>query len=94
MDWTDFLQNTVFKFAHSRLSALLSTLVSSIVVHGHLPQSMNESLIVSIILALRLELVRPYQAAGDYSLCESVLLSVCDFGSAPPTPGGNESQLA
>ena len=27
----------------------MSTLVSSIVVHGHLPQSMNESVIVPII---------------------------------------------
>ena len=43
-----------------------------------------------IILALRLELLRAYQTAGDYlpSLC------VCDFGSALPTPEGNESQLA
>ena len=47
LDWTDFLQNT--KFAHSRLSELMSTLVSSIVVHDHLPQSMNESVIAPII---------------------------------------------
>ena len=42
---------------------------------------------VVFILALRLELMIAYQTAGDYlsSLC------VCDFGSAPPTPGGNES---
>ena len=26
--------------------------------------------------------------------CASVLLSVGEFGSAPQTPGGNESQLA
>ena len=32
-----------------QLSELMSTLVSSIVVHGHLPQSMNESVIVPII---------------------------------------------
>ncbi len=45
---------------------------------------------INIILALRLELVITYQTAGDYlsSLC------VCDFGSALPTPEGNESQLA
>ena len=48
LDWTDFLQNTL-RFAHSILSELMSTLVSSIVVHGHLPQSMNESVIVPII---------------------------------------------
>ena len=30
--------------------------------------------LVSLILALRLELVRAYQVGGDYSLCESVLL--------------------
>ena len=43
-----------------------------------------------IILALRLELVRAYQTAGDYlpSLC------VCDFGSELPTPDGNEFKLA
>ena len=35
--------------AHSRLPALLSTLVTSIVVHGHVPESMNESVIVPII---------------------------------------------
>ena len=39
-----------FKFAHSTLSALMATLVSSIVVHGHLPQSsIDESVIVPII---------------------------------------------
>ena len=64
-------------------------------------------LYITCILALRLELVRSYQAAEDYllvimcvcaSVClcvsASVRLCVCDFGSAPPTPGGNESQLA
>ena len=45
----DGLSAEHFKFAHSRLSALMSTLVSSIVVHGHLPQSMNESVIAPII---------------------------------------------
>ena len=49
------------------------------------------SRIEDLILALRLELVRAYQAAEDYLL---VIVCVCDFGSAPPTPGGNESQLA
>ena len=48
----DGLSAEHFKFAHSILSELMSTLVSSIVVHGHLPQSMNES----VILALRLSL--------------------------------------
>ena len=33
----------------SRLPALLSTLVTSIVLHGHVPESMNESVIVHII---------------------------------------------
>ena len=37
------------KFAHSILSELMSTIVSPIVVHGHLPQYMNESVIVPII---------------------------------------------
>ena len=45
----DGLSAEHFKFAHSILSELMSTLVSSIVVHGHLPQSMNESVIVPII---------------------------------------------
>ena len=45
----DGLSAVHFMFAHSRLSKLMSTLVSSIVVHGHLPQSMNESVIVPII---------------------------------------------
>ena len=39
----DGLSSEHFKFAHSRLPALLSTLVTSIVVHGHVPESMNES---------------------------------------------------
>ena len=39
----DGLSAEHFKFAHSILSESMSTLVSSIVVHGHLPQSMNES---------------------------------------------------
>ena len=43
------LCNYDFKFAHSRLLALMSTLVSSIVVHGHVPHYMNESVIVPII---------------------------------------------
>ena len=38
-----------FKFAHSRLLALMSKLVSYIVVHGHVPHYMNESVIVPII---------------------------------------------
>ena len=46
LDWADFLQNTTF--AQSILSALMSMLVSSTVVHGHLPQSMNESVLVPI----------------------------------------------
>ena len=33
----DGLSSEHFKFAHSRLPALLSTLVTSIVVHGHVP---------------------------------------------------------
>ncbi len=45
----DGLSAEHFQFAHSRLSELMSTLVSSIVVHGHLPQSINESVIVPII---------------------------------------------
>ena len=45
----DGLSAEHFKCAHSRLSALMSTLVSSIVVHGHLPQSINEYVIVPII---------------------------------------------
>ena len=45
----DGLSAEHFTFAHSILSELMSTLVSSIVVHGHLPQSMNESVIVPII---------------------------------------------
>ena len=45
----DGLSSEHFKFAHSRLPALLSTLVTSIVVHGHVPESMNESVIVPII---------------------------------------------
>ena len=45
----DGLSAEHFKFAHSILSELMSTLVSSIVIHGHLPQSMNESVIVPII---------------------------------------------
>ena len=44
----DGLSSEHFKFAHSRLPALLSTLVTSIVVHGHVPES-NESVIVPII---------------------------------------------
>ena len=44
----DGLSAEHFKFAHSILSELMS-IVSSIVVHGHLPQSMNESAIVPII---------------------------------------------
>ena len=48
-----------------------------------------------LVLALRLELKRAYQAVEDYLLgIMYVSLCVCDFGSAPPTPGGNESQLA
>ena len=43
------LSSEHFKFAHSRLPALLSTLVTSIVVHGHVQESMNESVIVPII---------------------------------------------
>ena len=42
----DGLSAEHFKFAHTRLSALMSRLVSSIVVHGRLPQSMNESLMI------------------------------------------------
>ena len=42
----DVLSAEHFKFAHTRISALMSTLVSSIVVHGRLPQSMNESLMI------------------------------------------------
>ena len=34
----DGLSAEHFKFAHSILSELMSTLVSSIVVHGHLPK--------------------------------------------------------
>ena len=45
----DGLSSEHFKFAHSRLPALLSTLVTSIVVHGPVPESMNESVIVPII---------------------------------------------
>ena len=45
----DGLSSEHVKFAHSRLPALLSTLVTSIVVHGHVPESMNESVIVPII---------------------------------------------
>ena len=45
----DGLSSEHFKFAHSRLPALLSTLVTSIVLHGHVPESMNESVIVHII---------------------------------------------
>ena len=45
----DGLSSEHFKFAHSRLPALLSTIVTSIVVHGHVPESMNESVIVPII---------------------------------------------
>ena len=45
----DGLSAEHFKFAHSRLSSLMSRLVSYIVVHGHYPQSINESVIVSII---------------------------------------------
>ena len=45
----DGLSSEHFMFAHSRLPALLSTLVTSIVVHGHVPESMNESVIVPII---------------------------------------------
>ena len=45
----DGLSAEHFKFAHSRLLALMSTLVSSIVVHGHVPHNMNESVIVPII---------------------------------------------
>ena len=37
----DGLSAEHFKFAHSRLLALMSTLVSSIVVHGHVPHHMN-----------------------------------------------------
>ena len=33
----DGLSSEHFKFAHSRLPALLSTLVTSIVLHGHVP---------------------------------------------------------
>ena len=50
----DGLSAEHFKFAHSRLLALLSTLVSSIVVHGHVPHCMNESVIVPIIGRIRL----------------------------------------
>ena len=45
----DGLSAEHFKFEHSRLLALMSTLVSSIVVHGHVPHNMNESVIVPII---------------------------------------------
>ena len=45
----DGLSAEHFKCAHSRLLALISMLVSSIVVHGHVPHSMNESVIVPII---------------------------------------------
>ena len=45
----DGLSAEHFKFAHSRLLALMSTLISSIVVHGHVPHNMNESVIVPII---------------------------------------------
>ena len=38
-----------FKFAHSRHLAFMSTLVSYIVVHGHVPHYMNEYVIVHII---------------------------------------------
>ena len=37
----DGLSAEHFKFTHSRLLALMSTLVSSIVVHGHVPHNMN-----------------------------------------------------
>ena len=47
----DGLSAEHFKFAHSILSELMSTLVSSIVVHGQLPQSMNESVIVPMCLS-------------------------------------------
>ena len=45
----DGLSAEHFKCAHSRLLALMSMLVSSIVVHGHVPHSMNEYVIVPII---------------------------------------------
>ena len=45
----DGLSAEHFKFAHPRLLALMSTLVSSIVVHGHVPHYMNEFGIVPII---------------------------------------------
>ena len=45
----DGLSAEHFKFAHSRLLALMSTLVSSIVVHGLVPHNTNESVIVPII---------------------------------------------
>ena len=45
----DGLSAEHFKFAHSRLLVLMSTLVLSIVVHGHVPHYMNESVIVPII---------------------------------------------
>ena len=48
----DGLSSEHFKFAHSRLPALLPTLVTSIVLHGHVPESMNESVIVPIINTL------------------------------------------
>ena len=44
----DGLSAEHFKFAHSTLLALMSMLVSPIVVHGHVPHS-NESVIVPII---------------------------------------------
>ncbi len=68
----DGLSAEHFKFAHSILSELLSTLVSSIVVHGHLPQSMNESVIVPIIYYIKLQ--------KSLSVCLPVCLSV------PPPP--------
>ena len=45
----DWLSAEQFKFAHSIIPRLMSTLVSSIVVHGHLPQYMNASITVPII---------------------------------------------
>ena len=45
----DGLSAEHFKWALSRLLALMSMPVSSIVVHGHVPHSMNESVIVPII---------------------------------------------
>ena len=45
----DGLSAEHFKFAYYRLLALMSTLVSHIVVHGQVPHHMNESVILPII---------------------------------------------